>query len=732
MSSYAIAVFVKYFNISATLIVAFFAICGVFALVRRNASPNIFRGRAFVQGFCVAALAAFAIEATVFNFPYYLKYFAGPELHTTELSPDAPGVILTSDGTRAELVFEEGSGGAKFPGVVFSGLDRSVTSVFSALDFGGYEMAVMSVSWTDEESTRGFSRLLYKHLPHENYTPLQPCGSVSELRVVFRPFGLAENPETSKFGMLQVAVNKRIPLYFSGIRLLALSILFFAAVLLFHKKLRARAAWFLLEYRFDPASRKQALIYASAVVLLILFSWVCVYTSVGKIHSNEVYQQYNKFLVDALMDGKVYLDNGTPEKLLNEERPYDFNLMHAKGYAGPGGVMFDWAWYKGKHYCYFGVAPAVLLFVPYRLVTGSYLSNHAGVFLFSAIVVVLLAALWRFCVRKYMPDSRFAFFLLSFVTLYFASGLVGVLRFPLHYTMIQAAALMFSCAGVLLLLKSTENEKINRLKLFFACLCLALVAGCRPTLIFVSLFVPVILWKRRSWKLLMLVAVPYIMVAIPLCIYNYVRFDSVFEFGARYNWTIINVDAYGHINPIGKIIRFFVSSALYLFLPYRYSLYFPYVEYAPSLSGMLFGSRLINEGGGGLINFPIVFCLFYLFRNIFNKNMPKAFYVLLVSMVVAVITIMAGSLVIGYIWRYTVDFAVYIIFPALFCAFYWCNDIHSVHQDKTRLKVVYFLLVVSTFVGLLAFVSGSSASPTHSDPVLYRYLQYSLGLIRVY
>jgi hypothetical protein len=303
-------------------------------------------------------------------------------------------------------------------------------------------------------------------------------------------------------------------------------------------------------------------------------------------------------------------------------------------------------------------------------------------------------------------------------------------RLPGFHTLPQSSGIMFAIAGILLLLKSVESEKVNRLKLFFACLCFALIVGCRPNMIFVSLFVPIILWKYKSWKLLLFVMIPYTIVAIPLCIYNYVRFDSIFEFGVSYNLTIFDPTKLGLLNSIGKAMKAFVISIYYLFLPNRYSLHFPFVTQALQIKHD-FGFRIDhNYGTGGIINFPIAFCLAYLFRNIFSKDKPQAFNLMSALLIIAAALAFGIAYSAGNIYgRYMFDFTIFIILPSLFCAYYWCNAQDDVNLHKFKMKITYILLAVSIFVGLFLFVTGVNIHSSH-DPVLYRYLEYSLGFIR--
>jgi hypothetical protein len=779
-----VAALVKYFNIASVTVLAFFAAFGVIAIVRKKSRLNIFGGSAFLTAFCVAALAAFAAEATVFNFQYYLKHYAGPKLETAGLSSEDPTIVLTSDSTVARLIVEH-KDGITSGGIAFQNLNRIVTSVFVDLDFNGNESVEMVVVWKDRS---GGSRVLTKNIgrgfPQDRYTPVQPHGAVSELTLIFRT---GAGPEV---GNVFVAINERIPFYFSGLRLLVVSLLVFAFITYYNRTLRAKAAYCLFEYKFDPANKRQNIAYALSVLLLILFSWICAYTSPSKAHLEEpVHHIYNKFLVDALISGETGWKYGNSEKLLEVEPRYRYDTQWLKdnGYVEGVDYMWDWAWYKGKYYSYFGVVPAVILFVPYKLITGNHLSNHGGIFIMASIAVIFMAMLWRFFVKKYMPDARFAFYLLALLTLYFASGLYAMLRHPLAYDIVQTAGFMFAVAGIYLLFKSVENGKVSRVKLFFACLCFALIAGCRPNVIFLSFLIPVILWKYRSWKLLPYIVVPFVMVAIPLCAYNYARFGSVSDFGGGYNLTQVNQGGYGALSLIGIAVKIFVSSMYFLFYPLRYSLHFPFIETVPPIprTGITLGVFRIYEAGCAMINFPIVFCLFYMFKNTIGmdklkklcflcaalvlvffaavflsdyvvfvrrytvrfalyfiipalfyvcyrycdkKDKPETFYFLYTFLALGLFMVILISHIIGFAGRYAIDLAVCFIIPALFCAYYWCNDKNSVYYGRGALKIVYVLLAASIMTGLFLFVQGTPF--IHCDPTLYRYLEYSLGIVR--
>jgi len=357
--------------------------------------------------------------------------------------------------------------------------------------------------------------------------------------------------------------------------------------------------------------------------------------------------------------------------------------------------------------------------------------------------IILLARLWKFFVKKYMPDVRFMFYLLSFLTLFFASGWFCPLRFTRFYSIVSTGGFMFVVAGILLLFESVEHEKIDRSKLFFACLCFALAVGCRPHLLFASLIVPVILWKYKLWKHLPLIAVPYIAVAIPMCLYNYVRFGSILDFGTNYNMTNLNLGAYGSLNLMGKIINTFNTSLSYLFTLNRYSFFYPYVECLPMDDRFFWSIVRFYDKGCGMINFPIVLCLFYFFKSIFvKKERPKTFYISSTFLAIAAILIVINSWMVGHSGRYTIDFAIFIILPSLFCAYYRCcgssyvgNDGVEIqmpeNQIRFRHKVTYVLLAFSIFVGLFLFATSVTNDATPWCPELHHYLRQSLILFGI-
>ena len=91
-------------------------------------------------------------------------------------------------------------------------------------------------------------------------------------------------------------------------------------------------------------------------------------------------QQYGR-LADALLEGHLYIDNGDIDPALEAmENPYDTEARNKLG------VKYHWdeVYYHHHYYTYFGIVPTVILFIPYKLLTGNMLLSHQAtqIFLF--------------------------------------------------------------------------------------------------------------------------------------------------------------------------------------------------------------------------------------------------------------------------------------------------------------------------------------------------------------
>jgi len=281
--------------------------------------------------------------------------------------------------------------------------------------------------------------------------------------------------------------------------------------------------------------------------------------------------QYEK-MTEAILDGHLYMDYAVDPKLLELENPYDRGAREMAGVH----YEFDHAFYDGHYYMYFGVVPVFLLFVPLKLV-GITLASSQGTQVFAAFAVAGFFALFDALRRKYAKKLSFASYLAfsvaaSFVSLWYA------VKYPALYCTAIVSGIAFAVWGLYFAVKAfvaeadscdmsidtdastdtdASNPNIRKTIIYatLAALCGALVFGCRPTIGFVSLVYLPMIWhyvctnladmhKSDKWKMALAFCLPYIIVAILLMTYNYVRFDNPFEFGQSYQLTLVDQHQY--------------------------------------------------------------------------------------------------------------------------------------------------------------------------------------------
>ena len=201
-------------------------------------------------------------------------------------------------------------------------------------------------------------------------------------------------------------------------------------------------------------------------------------------------------------------------------------------------------------------------------------------------------------------------------------------------------------------------------------LCMALVAGCRPQVLLGSfLAIPIFykivfkdrgLFSKTSVRETILFLFPYVVVAAGLMYYNYIRFDSVIDFGANYNLTTNDMTKRGFVlgrSPLGIFS--------YLFQPPAYSPRFPFIsdiwfytnDMGVTIREYLFGGILFNH-------FLLCINLFVLkFKN--SLKLKGLFYFCSMSIIFSVCIVIADTQLAGLLQRYMVDFAWLMFIPGI-------------------------------------------------------------------
>ncbi len=244
--------------------------------------------------------------------------------------------------------------------------------------------------------------------------------------------------------------------------------------------------------------------------------------------TNELYA----LLATSFLHGRTDLPIQPLPELLSLPDPYD--PVRNQDYR-----LHDASLYKGRYYLYFGVAPVITLFLPYRIMTGMDLPNRAAVPIFCIAGYLSSCALF-FLLARY-NGWVLPLWLQCAVTISLSSmSLVSVmLRTPWFYQVAIAAGYFFVMAGFLVLAKATLLHHAASKWLVLAGLMFGLAVGCRPHLLLICGIVlgAFAIRVRCSARPVLAMVAGMAACGILLGWYNYLRFDNPLEFGRSYQLT---------------------------------------------------------------------------------------------------------------------------------------------------------------------------------------------------
>lgn len=380
-----------------------------------------------------------------------------------------------------------------------------------------------------------------------NYFVLNLSGDVTDLQIHMT----AKDKGALIFESL--TINETIPMVFSSLRLLLIVGGGFA--------LYALITFPCMQGSYEEQKKKFAVIAFAVTAVLILGALMitCLYmydkggaffSSPKLTYGNQITQE----LVDAFEAGQVSLLDTPSEELLALENPYDWSERSKAGVS----YKWDHLLYEGKYYSYYGIAPVLLLFLPYHLITGFYFPTPEAVWLFGALGIFFLSLAYMTFCKLFCKRIPINMLLSGLFICQICSGVWYNFCSPLFYEIAQTAGFCFTCAGIWLLLRSGVLGE-GRISLACVCLsstCLSLAVLSRPTLTLycIAALIPLFfgLLKRRKQIAKFTISRKRKALAAYLCAallpfmafcglqmaYNYARFGSFLDFGIQYSLTI--------------------------------------------------------------------------------------------------------------------------------------------------------------------------------------------------
>ncbi len=384
-------------------------------------------------------------------------------------------------------------------------------------------------------------------------------------------------------------------------RYFVMGILFWGGVITFIL-LTARRKSRLHSAMQDLTGKRQKIGLLLAIVMVIA---VCILPMGLSPHYNGTFSNWRNLyevMTESILEGHLYIDYGDMDpELLKMDNPYDPVMRKELG------VNFHWdhALYHGRYYMYYGIVPVFLVFLPYRILTGTSLTTYHATQIFAALFIIGVFTLFYFLAETFFNRITWGMYLFLSTAVVIMSVWYSVAAPALYCTAITSG-LCLEIWSIFFFAKAVwggmEDRKVIPCA-FVGSILGALAFGCRPSVALANILViPMLAEYLRQKKItpvlirrLAFAASPYVVVAVLLMVYNYVRFDNPFEFGQTWQLTSADQSSYGDIGSRLDLIKI-VNGILQNFIAFA-----PFNEEFPYLSF-----------NGVWVNFPILLLPFVL------------------------------------------------------------------------------------------------------------------------
>ena len=506
----------------------------------------------------------------------------------------------------------------------------------------------------------------------------------------------------------EISINKPCKMKIEIVRILAV-ILIEILIIMFNPKSK------LYNILYKDFKHKKLLFLGVSLVIVLFYSALAYKGFIFFKTEGDHAPIYNR-LAHSLLEGKTYFEdpNNSEEVLNNMSNPYDYELRMKTFEDLENKEFWDNAFYEGKYYCYFGVVPVVLFYIPYFLIFHSEIHVTLLIAFLCMGSSILLVSLLHQVIKNYFKKASLGLFLLLDMVLVLCTGLLYFTRFIAIYSIPILSGLFFNFLGINLLFSILNCKKLVHLRIFAGAFSLALVAGCRPQLIMGSAFVLPIMYEylrinkfdiKKNISKIICIIISYVIVAIALMFYNYIRFKSPFDFGANYNLTTNDMTKRGF-----DITRIPIGLCMLLFNPVNMENVFPYIVGTPLKTNYM-GNTIYEPTYGGVF-FSVLITSFNLLIFRFKKYFEKKqiwFWTCIISIIASILIIIIDVNGAGILARYVCDFSWLLVLSAIII-------ILVLNENKNVNKKVLLEIVIA-----LAFAS-----------IAYQFFYYFVSILNQY
>ena len=563
---------------------------------------------------------------------------------------------------------------------------------------------------------------IFRRVKESQYIGLHLSGETKKIKIK------VDLPENAEIKIEGLSFNKHRPFMFHPLRIVCLGIIVFL-----FEMFRPKSGLYSIKLNFRESWQRRAVLLLLAFNLLIM-GGISVATFPNRNLRNGGWPpdiEYEE-LTDALLDGHVYLNMEPADSLKKMDNPYDPQLRGQVFEKTDEIFYVDHAYYNGKYYCYFGVVPALVFFVPFKALFGVHLPIWIAVSFCGFVYCVVSYIFIYLLIKKYFPNTSIGLYLLTSSVFIAMSTLVYLMLYGTVYSMPIIMSLMLGIIGLSFWLAASGAKRLNKVYLVLGAISIALIIGCRPQLAIVLLFAFPIFWndiKEKKFFSLqgmgntVCVIAPFVIIGCALLWYNYIRFGNVMDFGANYNLTSNDMTHRGI-----DLDRNWVGVFEYLFQPLSVSSKFPFLQLIGSNVQFDYQGYLSQEPlFGGFIWFNPIILLCYKFINDRKKLKEKEYFGLgIAAMASGLIIILLTIQMSGMTQRYMSDFGwFFAISTSIIVLFLSEEYANSKIKNEIFMKCVVGLSITTIFLNYFnVFISDRYQNLLYTNPNAWFWVKY--------
>ena len=681
--------------------------------------------RPAVRHLAKSILAILAVAFLLETFLFNLNYFTSAGYNSISLNDKLNLQETTDEQYKLTAVNHT---------LEFSNLNTEVHNIWLNFDYRqpAQELTV-KIQFTDDahhtyfdstEYTVGVPDVAVSTLSDQSeYINLNTAGLVDNLRIEITGENVSYPIKLS-----DIVLNAHHPFDFNTGRFLAT-----AGILLLAFAFRPRSAIYRIHIVDEPRKSKAAIIATVVIEVYLMSAFLFMGSNLVGVatqgynsgswdgHSivntfevgGDNAQQYAE-LAKAMAHGQLYLEEEPPQWLQDMADPYDKGARDEAQKETGEPYLFDVAYHDGHYYVYFGVVPVVLFYLPFYLLTGANFPTAIGVLIACVAFVLGCSALLDRFARYHFKRVSLGLYLLLQIPLVTCCGILYLLKFPTFYSLPIMLGLAFSVWGLFFWMRGRASaaRSTGPEKWYLAgSLCMALVVGCRPQLVVLSLLAFPLFWRayiterrlftpRGAREFACLVA-HCAVVAAGLMGYNYARFGSLTDFGANYNLTVNDMTKRGW--NLGRLAPALFA---YFLQPPCVTGVFPYVQPAP-FDTTYMGQTIKEVTFGGILAcLPVLWVLPFAKRilalRMRQRSTRTIMGVIVVLLASGVIVALLDAQMAGILQRYFADFSFMFLAAVVLLAFIVNENLSpGTMAQNLLMKVLLVLVAVSVVYSVL-------------------------------